>query len=283
MINRIIVTVLFLFFILNVNSQSLNSRMSSAVAAAVGGDIKGFKIYSYPTDNFGVITSYDKRINDKKFLCDTWHCIGLNNVPQDPNNWLTVNGFVATGGGGPIELDEQTKKSYALSVALPKIADILNINAAFDNSSTQNISLTLGKAYKRKLLKDSLIAYFNKPEVKSLAKDAFNSGRLRFIVSDWVIENMSIVVTLDATTTASLESKLADDSSKVFNDASLSFKLERLKKGTYKFSMDKPLIYAVLSKRQPSAGSLGSLQTFDDWIDDINNFPLDPTRLKHTK
>jgi hypothetical protein len=264
-------------------AQSLNARMSKAVKDAIGKDISKFKTFSYPTDNYGVITSYEKRVNQKKLLCDTWHCIGLQKAPKDAESWLTVNGYVIASGGGPITLDEETKKTYALSIALPKIADILNVSSSFNNTSTQHVSLILGRAYKRDLLKDSLIKYFKRPDVESSAKEAFTRGTLRFITSDLVIENMTVEVTLDANTTATLEAKLGDSNSKVFDDASLSFKLERVEKGTYKFSIDKPVIYAYLSKRQPTAGKLGASKFFDDWTDDTANFPPDPTMLKHKK
>jgi hypothetical protein len=265
-------------------AQSLNSRMATAIKKAIGSDIKSFKTYSYPTDNYGLITCYSKRINDKRFLCDTWNCIGFQSSPNDAKNWLDINGYAALGGGGPIELNEETKRSYALNIALPKIINVLNLGIGFNAQSTQNVQLTIGKAYKRNLRKDSLIKYFSDPDVTSSAKNEFNAGTLRLIVSDLVIENMAVEVTLDKTTTDSLEAKFGNnETSKVFSDASLSFKVEKVTKGTYKFSIDKPVIYAYLSKRQPSAGALGASVFFDDWLNDQVNFPSDPTQLKHQK
>jgi|GEM_PF-2313603 len=262
-------------------SQSLNQKMVNAIVAAIGGDLKGYKTFSYPTDNFGVITSYEKRVSDKRFLCDTWHCIGYNNAPKNANTWLDVYGYVVPSGGQAIQLDQETANSYGAEVALPKIADILNVGINFNSVQKKDVKVRLGKAYKRRLLKDSLIKYFNDPKVASSAKTAFLTGKLRLIVADLVIDDLSVEVTVNDTTTAELEAKLGKANSKVFNDASLAFKMQRVNKGTYKFSVDHPVIFAYLSKRQPAAGSLGTKRYFEDWIDDSNNFPNDPTMLVH--
>jgi len=269
--------------LLNTDAQSLNARLLKAIEKAIGSDLKGYKFYSYPTDNFGVLTCYDKKDNDKYFITDTWNCIGHKKPPTDSSSWMDVYGYVVPSGGGSIEVDDQTKKDYGFSIALPKIADILSVGVGFDKNSTQIIDISIGKAYKRKLLPDNLIAYFDTTQAKSLAKKGFEKGTLKIIVADVVITGIKAKVTLsDSTTIANIEAKIGSSKSKVFSDASLKVKIAKVKKGTYTLSINHPVIFAYLPKRQPGAGELGAKRDVEEWPDGSAYFPNDPTLLKNS-
>lgn len=67
-----------------------NQTLREKLVSALGPDINDYQVLSYPTNNFGVATTYEPTssdiANDKDFLCSTWKCLGLESSVQVPTN-----------------------------------------------------------------------------------------------------------------------------------------------------------------------------------------------------
>lgn len=256
-------------------SAQYNKRMIRAIKKSLGNDFKGYQFLSYPRNNYGVITSYTDRVNNLNFICDTWFCLGVNNPPADLQQWLTVNDFVAEGEGGSITFSERDKKKFAMDVLLPKIVQVLNVGAGFSSSSVTNTSLSIGTAYVRVVRKAKIQQYLGGLPNTEPMKQAFNEGSLVYIVSDVVIKDLTITISIEQEQEASLKAKVGETGTKVFNSASLEVSATRERAGTYTFSVSKPVIVARLAKKQPGGGMMGNKADYTEWKD-VKNLPLPP-------
>ncbi|MDI1322577.1 MAG: hypothetical protein PSV36_07485 [Algoriphagus sp.] len=265
----ILVTCLLLLNWHEVSSQNYNKIMGKSVKKAIGTDLRGYQIFSYPTDNYGLITSFENSVLDANFICDTWNCIGINDPDKVNLNWLNINDFAAVGGGGTIELSEKKKSKVAVEAILPKIYNTVGVTGGFENDRKKEIVVTIGRAYLRKLRRSEILEYINSLENTKPIKQAFNNGTLVLVVGDCVIEDMSVTVKVDQETSIDLDAKLEISGSsvaqKVFKDASLSVGVEKISSGVYKFEVSHPIIFARLTKKQPAAGLLSDSEDFLDW------------------
>lgn len=250
--------------------QNYNKIMGVAIKKAIGSDLKDYQIFSYPTDNFGLITSYENSVSDANFLCDMWNCIGINNTNSNTANWLNLNNFAGIGGGGTIELSQRKKNKVTVDAILPKIYDVIGISGGVNKNRTTDIDIVIGKAYLRKLRRDEIIQYINNLDNSKSLKRAYNNGTLVLVVADCVIENLSVSVKVDDEISAKLDAKLGiagtTIASKIFQDLSLSVSAEKNSTGHYTFKITHPVIFARLTKKIPSTGSLETNDDFTNWL-----------------
>lgn len=252
-------------------TQNFNKIMGKAVKKALngqnGGDLKGYKVFSYPTDNYGLVTSYNNSAADENFICDMWNCIGFADadIPVTTSDWMKMNGFAAVGTGGAISLSSSKKNKVAAKVVLPKIYNVIGVSGGFDKDKATNVTINIGKAYLRKLRRDPVISLINNLPNDRTLKVAYQNNRLVLAIADCVIEDLSVDVNVDSGTKADLDAKLAGAASKVFNDGSLSVAVERNVSGTYTFRVKHPVIFAVLYARQPSQAGLEATEFFEGW------------------
>ena len=139
--------------------EEYSKVMQQKIKTVLGDDFEGYTWSSYPTDNFGIATSYDPAkgdgFGDMNFLCATWSCLGMA-VPADPEKKLNIAGFADVGNnGGTIKLSEKENTDLAASVVLPEIYQIVKVSADADASTDVKTQMTLGRVYPRKLLKDA--------------------------------------------------------------------------------------------------------------------------------
>jgi hypothetical protein len=252
-------------------AQNYNKIMGKAIKKSIGNDLKGYLPFSYPTDNFGLITSYDESAVDENFICDMWSCIGVDTAKSNSATWLDMNKFAAVGAGGSITLSEKDQKNLAIGALLPKIFSIIGVNTRVNNDRTTQLSINIGKAYLRKLRRQPMIDYINQLDKSSLLYKSFSNGTLVLVVADCVIEDLSVEVKIDKQHSSALDAKIgaipgSTVASKVFSDVSLTVAVTRNLSGTYTFKINHPVIYARLAKKQPLSQPLeGNDDTFDDW------------------
>ena len=264
-----------------------NDVMNKKVKAVLGNEFKDYQSFSFPTDNFGLITAYTPKDNtdkpkDKDFLCDTWECLSLgDHVPTDPEALKSINGFAAVGeNGADITLSVTEKSDVAFNALLPKIASVLNIGGGFDKNKNTVTELQAGPFFVRKLRRQRMIDFINGLPPNSAMKQAFDQGKLVLVVGDVVSTGMKVRVKADSTTKANIDAKIGAPGgtgvvSKVFTDSSFGFKVTREENGEYTFQTTRPVVVLRLAKHQPAAGALGA-ELSDDWKDwvTIKKLPL---------
>ena len=242
------------------------------IKEAIGSDIKGFKVLSYPVNNFGVGTLYSQGTSTNNFICDSWNCIGVSdeNIPKDNlEKWLSMNGTVATGVGGTIQIDQKCKKEYALQVLLPKIFSMVNLSSDLNKSELSNISLNINRAYKRVLRRyDFSQAIQENPDENLVSQ--FNQDNLFVTYGDLVIDGLSLTVKTKGITKSNFEAKLEDSTSKIIGtDADMKLEYTRESDGTFTFKSITPLVVAIMvAKQSSSSGQSGDNNI--DYIDDIS-------------
>lgn len=266
---------------------------AAALKKAVGKDVKDYQALSYPTNSFGVATSFiagapGKPVSDGDFLCATWKCLGAPGgaIPSNPAEALnvTVHGtnYAEVGGGGPVKLDTNSDNDYAIKVALPKIQQVLNLEIGLDYRSATKVALEFGKATKRYLSKPDFIAYINSTShtspTKTQLQKAFAQGALVVVVADVVIDSIKATVTASKELAPQVDAKLGGMPSKVFSDAEASFKVTKKDDATYIIESLSPVVALRLLKAQPGAGLLGAEKTWNDWT--VVTGPTGPVKEK---
>jgi hypothetical protein len=233
--------------------------MKKKLRAVYGEDFKGYVWSSYPTDNFGLVTSYRDSKGDADFICATWGCL-RQPPPADPVALLKINGYAEPGGGGKVELEDKSSSSISGSAVLPEIYKILKISA--DASATKDVttSIALGRSYKRLLDRDMMQRFLRDLPADTPLKSAFSQGRLVLIVGDVVVDSMSITISVDANRNGKLAAELASaldgTVGKLLKGAKFDLTVKSADKGKYTLEIKNPVILAVLAKKQPEAGQL---------------------------
>lgn len=255
-----------------------NDVMNKKVKAVLGNEFKDYQSFSFPTDNFGLITAYTPKDNtdkpkDKDFLCDTWECLNMaNNIPTDPELIKNINGFAAVGeNGADITLTVSEKSDIAFNALLPKIASILSIGGGFDKNKNVVTELQAGPFFVRKLRRQRMTDFINGLPPTSAMKRAFDQGKLVLVVGDVVSTGMKVRVKADSNTKANIDAKIGAPGgtgvvSKVFTDSSFGFKVTREENGEYTFQTTRPVVVLRLAKHQPASGILEA-NADDDWKD----------------
>jgi hypothetical protein len=268
-------TILLLCTLLSGCDGDYNEIMREKVSDALGPDYKDYYFFSYPTDNFGVGTIHilnlpEEPVNTSNQYCATYSCLGLEDKRVLGATTLDLDGFASSGrNGGTITLTETQSKNLGLSFVLPQLFAALGLNGNFDKKSVTQTKISLGQAYPRTLDRRKFREFITRTDggVDGYLKDAFDAGRLAVVVSDVVIENMKVEIAVNSELKSGLDAKLSQIPGGNFTDAEIGFKLSSTSEGTFMFEVRNPVILAKFTKKQPSAGELGLLDTWGDWID----------------
>lgn len=242
--------------------SSYNKVMTKALRKSLGKDFKEYSSFSYPTDNFGVLTSFDQELSPSNQICAMASCItGLE--LNSPEEWINLKGLVNVGTGGTITLTETQQKDVSIDAVLPKLWSILNVSGGFNKNSTQKVTLDIGPGTVRFVNKLKLKETIDNLPDTDLFKQKYINGDLVVAVSDVVVQNMTVTIEIDSNASANLEASISNED---IDSGDLDFTYKKVTNGKYVFEIKKPVIIMRLTKKQPSAGVLGEEKDFDDWI-----------------
>jgi hypothetical protein len=234
--------------------------MVKSVRESLGKDFASYSSFSYPTNNFGVLTSFDSELKPENQICAMNSCLDLALVNDE---WLDFKGLLNVGTGGSIQLTETDQKTASIDAVLPKLWSIINVSGGFEKSSTRKVDLNIGPATVRFINKLKLKKYIDNLDDTNEYKQKYVSGDLVVIVSDVVVKNMTVTVELDSDSSLKLETAMQGASTE---SSELDFTFTKVTNGKYVFKIDKPVIIMRLPKKQPSAGGLGIDDSFDSWL-----------------
>ncbi|MCQ6958286.1 hypothetical protein [Mucilaginibacter aquariorum] len=270
----------------HLHAQNYNEILMNVIKNEFKKDLRGFQFFNTPTDNYGLITTYMKNTDSKNFECDMYSCIGQKAPASGDAAWLTMNGFAAGGDNGrQITLSQDVNDQVGFNLILPKIMKIIGLNGNFNKNTVKHLELTLGSVYIRQLRKSVMQDYLTKLDHSSRQYQLFNSGQMVLIVGDCVIQSMEVDITLADTTSTSIDAKFGWQGStiaaKILDSASVGVKVAKKSAGHYKFTLQHPVIFARLAKKQAKAGELGLAKdsNFDDWVTVDPGVVLDPDKL----
>ena len=252
--------------------------MAKKVKEVLGNRSSGYTFSTYPVDNFGLATAYEDRPSPSSELCATWDCLGVNDDSQvaviSPADRLKLRvssvQYADTGDGPELRLSDEEKSALGLKALLPHLAQVLHLSFDLSRSKNLTTSMTMGPVTIRTLRRKEMLDHLRGKNAHPLERAAFEKRQLILVYSDIVIGSMQIDLKIDAATDAEADAKLQDSlhgklGQVIGRDSALSFKVNRADKGDYSFQIDKPVILAVYTKRQPKAGELGSASGWSGW------------------
>jgi hypothetical protein len=245
--------------------------MAKKVKEVLGRRSSGYTFATYPVDNFGLATAYEDKADPSRELCATWDCLGVSDDEQveamsakdQVKLRISTLQYADTGDGPSLKLSDDEKNSIGLKALLPQLLRVLSLAADFSTSKNVTTTLTMGPVTIRTLRRKEMLDHLKSQDAHPLEKTAFEKRKLILVYSDIVVSSMTLDLKLDATASSDLEAKLEGSlqgkvGQVVGKNSSLSFKVARANKGDYSFEINKPVILAVYTKRQPAAGELGT-------------------------
>lgn len=250
--------------------------MAKKVRETLGSNsTRHFKFASYPVNNFGVATAYDKSGTE---LCATWTCLTSDtDVPTDPDSLLSITTksgmrYVDVGSGGAITLSDEEKRDIGVQVLLPALLKVINLNVNIASKKDIKTDLTLGEVTIRKVIPDRIVTRINSLPQDSAERVAFDQRKLQLVYSDIVAKSMTITLNVDTSGNADTDAKLSGAlNGKVGSviggsGSELSVKVDGATSGKYVLTVASPVILATWTKLQPSAAHLGR-GGIDTWTD----------------
>jgi hypothetical protein len=127
-------------------------------------------------------------------------------------------------------------------------------------------TLELGPASVRFLNKKKFEEYIDNLSPNNRYKQKYNAKNLILVVSDVVVEYMSVKIKVNSDLAAQLDAAIeAGEITSKLGKIDLDAKLERSTSGTYELTIDKPVIVLRLAKKQPSMETIMPIDTFEDW------------------
>lgn len=232
--------------------------MRNAFKAALGEDFKEYQFRSYPVDNFGVLTMYDGAYDPSNYLCATWSCIGVgpDQIPTDAKALMNVNGNVDPSKGGNINLTTDQQQTVGVNVVVPQILGMLDVNAGVDWKKHVKVQLVATGGHQRFVIAQKLADYLNGLSANDVRRRAYKNGTLTVVISDLVVDSMTVTIDLDSTLAATLDAKLSQalqgkTGTVIGKDAEVSFKVNSATAGHYEFQTVSAVIVAMLPKIEP--------------------------------
>jgi len=247
-------------------SPSYTEIMEDAVRNALGKQFGDYEYYDYPTNNFGVGTVYEDENGDNEFsnlemMCDTWYCLNTS-PPDDDEKWLNVEresdtlGYVALGGDGPpITITERRREKVNFTL-LTDLFDVIDVEGGFNEERVVSTSIYLGRVYPRVLRQPKWESDLTAGSLLLALQEPYGNGDLITIVADVVVQDFSIRITVDETMSANLDAALAGQTSGNFSNDKVEVAVEQESQGVYTLQATKPVVLAVLPKKQPGPGTL---------------------------
>ena len=275
-----------------VGCPSYSEMMQKDLRTALGDDFKKYYFFSYPTNNFGIGTMYtvadDGSISDDGELCASDSCFQVvpstAPPPSPPASTpitgptvesLSLSGYANVGGGGAITLSQKDVTKVSANLVLPKIYNVLQVGAGVDTSRGVTTKIVIDEAFKRFLDKIKTEAFIKSLPNTDQRKVDFLSGKLAYVNADVVVRSMSVDICVDQAVNANLNAALSSNVGKILGDgAQLQVGVNRSSNGCYNLSVTKPVVAAVRTVKQRSAGVLEAATPSSDWYVDHNPVAL---------
>lgn len=234
-----------------------NAQISKAlqrVFKRIDPDLGNYTYLGLPRTNFGVLSissSSNNRFQIANQVCSTFKCLNT----QPPTNLVDLikvdPKYVEVGTTAPISVDSDEDRKILLSAVLPAIQNLVGLNFGYSNKRKVELQLTSAKLYIRTMNKGDYFQYIygfqnsNDPTQKGIY-NLLNQGRLCMVISDLVIDELDLEVTVNQQTgtdiKASLDGKIAQA---VGPDAKVGVSLENANNLVYKLKVREPMVLAI--------------------------------------
>jgi hypothetical protein len=250
------------FLCLVVTGCNYGDTMRKAFKSAFGSDFSEYQFVSYPTDNFGIGTSYLGSSDPKNFQCATWSCFGITQdavaalASAHPDKIADINGYADVGKGGSLTLSTDDQKNISLGAVVPSIYNMLGVTANADWTKHVKTTLLMPQGHIRFINADNFATYMKSLPDDNPRKKALKDGTLIVVWSDLVADSMTVTIDVDTTAEADLEAKLSSAlagkvGTVIGQGADLTFKVNAAGSGHYELQTVFPVVAAVLAAKPP--------------------------------
>ncbi len=269
-----------LLFLIHGSSEAIDygQLMAKKVKEALGKTYRSYTFSTYPLNNYGLATCYGRKVGPEQLDCATWDCLGvkrdsdLAKMTDEQKLKLIVGDkqYATTGTGKELTLSEVEKKSLGIKALLPKLLKIIGLELNIDQSKKITTNLSMGQATVRTIRRKEMTDLLNSPRGHPLAKQDWANGKLIMVYSDIILNSMKVELTVNPQTDVELTAKLngalqGKEGQAIGADSNLTFKVNNVANGNYKFEITEPLIIAVYTKKAPR-GAVLAIRS--EWADE---------------
>jgi hypothetical protein len=192
---------------------------------------------------------------------------------------LALDGFASIGqNGGAVSLSEKENSKIAAEAVLPRVAQVLGVNASVARSVSSTTTISIPSATPRNLNRIKFKSYLGSSQAPDELKMAYSNATLVMVVSDVVVSQMDVKICRSTEMDAGLKAKLDEAVGKIVGqDASLTLSVSNTADGCYSLNVVRPVIISTLAKKRPAAGELENVRSasWADW--DVVGYGLERT------
>jgi hypothetical protein len=218
-----------------------------------------FRWFAYPTDNFGVLTSYlappGSQLTDADRICATWTCLGVDpsKIPADEVRFTSVAGIADSELRSSFELVNDQQGRAAVTLLLANLFNALAIDGPVTFSRDVRFDLRAVQVFKRSLNLSEFQDYLATAPASPI-RDAWRSGRLTYIASDIVARDLQLTIEVDPHADPLMVAQISRAMAKLGRDGISGIRISSPWKGGYVVQFSGFMVLATQLRHQPGPG-----------------------------
>ena len=196
------------------------------------------------------MSSSNNLFDDRRKLCPTFRCLGMEN-PSDNDYSKLDKKYFETESGGAATFSSSASSDLFISASLPSILSVVGLSGDLAKKKLVKAEVSFGGLTIRRIQKPELLEFIEDLKAKANSAtqrkiyDLYTRKRLVCVIADVVIDSMEISIEFDKSLKAGVEAKLDTKLEKVLgDDAKFQFKVTKESEGKYKIKTTRPLIIA---------------------------------------
>jgi hypothetical protein len=217
-----------------------------------------FRWFAYPTDNFGVITSYlapaGRPLTDADRICATWTCLGFDpsKVPADEVPFTTVAGIADSELTSSFELINDQQGRTAATLLLANLFSALAIDGPVTISKEDSFDLRAVQVFRRSLNLSKFQDYLASAPPCPI-RGAWRSGGLTYIAADIVARDLQLTIAVDPRTDPQLVAQISRAMAKLGRDGISGIRISSPWAGGYVVQFNGFMVLAAQLRHQPGS------------------------------
>jgi hypothetical protein len=217
-----------------------------------------FRWFAYPTDNFGIITSYlapaGRPLTDADRICATWTCLGFDpsKIPADESRYTTAAGIADSKLTASFELANDKQGRAAATLLLANLFNALAIDGPVTISEDVRFDLRAVQVFRRSLNPAKFQDYLASAPASPI-RDVWRSGRLTYIAADLLARDLQLTLEVDPRTDPQLAAQISRAMAKLGRDGISSIRISSPWAGGYVVQFSGFMVLAAQLRHQPGS------------------------------
>lgn len=225
-------------------NYQIKGRISrTSIQTALGNTSKGFWLYNYPTNNFGLGTC----------CIGKWAPAGIMVCDMLGDHSVMLNKYAYIGIGGPLVLNEIMDHGYNAGALLPKLMQSLRLGIDISAREEKSVRLCIDSAVIRYLNYSEFRKYVFSG-VNPVLLTAWKNKELLVATADIILTKYSMEIdpkdSYGASLNAKLEAAIQQAPGLSTGKDSLAFRIVKDVNGKFSLRSDKPVVIGVYISKQ---------------------------------